>query len=206
MVAQVVPREKDEGFPYFTGEALQSQQTSNGPSANLIQKPRPFPSFKNTIQSFKMNNYPAAGPAPQPVTQQQQQPEVQQQQQEEPIVQVKEPMQSYEEPEQEQQQDYEPPAPPAPVKGYNPPPPQPRPRPAPAPTKGYSPPPPPPPAPTKGYSPPPPPPAVKGKSINFQKNPSWIVSFFPFCFLSHNIWVHIQVVISIGLYSLLDVR
>ena len=140
MVAQVAPRGKDEGFSYITmGEALQPQQSSNGGATNLVQKPRPFPSFKSTIQSFKMNNYPAP---PRPITQQQQQPEVQQQQQqeEEPIVQVKEQMQTYDEPEPvQQQQSYEPPsAPPAaPVKGYNNPTPS-APRPAPAPVKGFS--------------------------------------------------------------------
>ena len=176
MVAQVVPREKDEGFPYLTGDTLQSQPSANGASANLVQKPRPFPNFRTTISKFKMNNYPAPAPVvqqqqqpevqqqQQPEVQQQQQPEVQQQQMEEPIVQQKEPMQ-YEEPEQEQQQDYEPPAPSPPpaVKGYSPPPPPP-----PA-VKGYSPPPAPKPQPpTKGYSPPPPPPpAVKGKEFLF---------------------------------------
>ena len=180
MVAQVVPREKDEGFPYITGEGLQSQQSTNGASANLVQKPKPFPNFRTTISKFKMNNYPSPAPVvqqqqqpevqqqqqpevqqqQQPEVQQEQQPEVQQQQMEEPIVQQKEPMQ-YEEPEQEQQQDYEPPAPSPPpaVKGYSPPPA----------AKGYNPPPPAPKPqqPVKGYTPPAPAPAVKGKEFVF---------------------------------------
>ena len=120
----------DEGLPYL----MNPDEGFDTPS-DLVPKPRPFPSFKTNVQSFKMSSKTNV---PQPP--------------------VPKPPPSKTSPAKPPTKGYAPPPPsPPPTKGYAPPPPPTKgyapPPPPPPPTKGYAPPPPP----TKGYAPPPPP-------------------------------------------------